>query len=146
MTTIAEASKLWCPMARLPHLAPVYVAQPDGTPPKASSVAWAFESVAVPGAVRCISGACAMWRWSDPMPEQRDRIEWTCWDEDAPDEEPPKPPEVHPDAEWTPFDGTDDENGGYWTEPQAVADAEHAQAVAERRGYCGLAGRPEVMP
>jgi hypothetical protein len=146
MNTTHEAAKLWCPMARLPHLAPVYVMQEDGTPPKASGVAGAFESVAVPGVVRCISSACAMWRWTDPAPERREAKTW--WpEEDEPLVEPPRPTDVPVNAKWVPMEGEGDESaGGYWEEPDAVIEAEINETARYRRGYCGLAGRPEVMP
>ena len=160
MNTTDQARQQWCPMVRVAFDLPIRVYQPD-MPPTPSTVGFVDGASRNAGGeshrrndpayraspdMRCVADKCAMWRWQDPAPVARDRIEWTCYDEDAPEQEPPKPPEVHPDAEWTPFDGTDDENGGYWTEPQSAVDAEHAQAVAKRRGYCGLAGRPEVAP
>jgi len=160
MNTTEQARQQWCPMVRMSTVAPVLVFQPDGKVTR-SDVAGSFGGSANTGSenrrrndpdyrpaadTRCVGDKCAMWRWIDPAPEMRDAIEWTCYDEDSPVEEPPKPAEVHPDAEWTPFDRTDDENGGYWTEPQSVVDADNAKVVAARRGFCGLAGRPEVMP
>lgn len=88
----------------------------------------------VPASCRCIAKECAMWRWIDKKPERkfcaapRPHHRATI--------EPPRPNGVPASWEWHPDQNQEYQTAG-WIEP------EH-EAMASRKGYCGLAGRPEV--
>jgi len=126
MHTLQQAKVLWCPMVR--------PAEGASSPVSLDGTGWNT----------CAGSACAMWRWADPAPELRDPKTW--WTEDDfPKAEPARPAEVPADAVWVPLNGEGDRiEGGYWEEaPEKVA-ADNKRAMDMRRGYCGLAGRPEV--
>lgn len=157
MTTATEAKELWCPMVRIARqedpikYADAYDRRPIyGQRPVAvvgGCNADALGSTRVPDSCRCIAGQCAMWRWIDTEPERPEPLAWWPLDPNEPHEEPPRAPDVPATAVWIPLTGQgDDLQGGFWeTNPEELR-AQHAEMMAIRRGYCGLAGRPEVMP
>lgn len=127
-----QASAIWCPMARVGVLASA------GGPSAVNDPTVDFRG-------NCQASGCAMWRWVDPGVELRDRK--TRWpEEDDPQAEPARPAGLLPSWEWVPITGEgEDIEGGYWAEPLVDVEAEHARIIAERRGYCGLAGAPAVI-
>jgi hypothetical protein len=133
VSAAGQAKALWCPMVRI------------GVMPSAGGPT-AVNDPTVEYRGNCIAGGCAMWRWSDPAFEKGDPDTW--WPmEDDPRIEPPRPKGVPASAEWLPLEGSGDEvTGGYWAQPQAEVDADFELALAERRGFCGLAGRPDMAP
>ncbi|MFS2113303.1 hypothetical protein [Herbaspirillum frisingense] len=135
MNTVTEASKLWCPMVR------IGVMPASGGPSTINDPTSIAEFSG-----RCIGAQCAMWRWADAAPEMPEaRIWWPK--EDEPREEPPRPPDVPASAVWLPLVIEDDDmRDGYWVESQDDLATRRAEVLVDRRGYCGLAGRPEVMP
>lgn len=118
----SQSEQTWCPMTRINH---------DAT----------FTGQVVMAAT-CIAEQCAMWRWADGIPKERTAQRW--WpEEDDPQVEPARHEKIPADAIWMPITGEgEDIEGGYWVENPATVDAENAAVVAQRRGYCGLAGRP----
>lgn len=135
MNTVTEASKLWCPMVR------IGVTPASGGPSTINDPTSIAEFSGW-----CIGGQCAMWRWAEEAPDEPDEDAW--WPEqDEPRVEPPRPPEVPATAVWVPLTGEgDDLQGGYWATSPEELRAKYLVLLAQRRGYCGLAGRPEVMP
>lgn len=80
----------------------------------------------------CYGSGCAMWRWSDPCLDQRTR---RCINVYAVTE-PERPLSVPSSWIFEPYDDTDADLYAQWIEPME-------DAIARRRGYCGLAGKPE---
>jgi hypothetical protein len=134
MNTADQARQLWCPMVRI-----------GVTPSAGGPCAINDPTINKDFSGRCVADKCAMWRWQDPAHESRKPTAWWPEDDDAV-VEPPRPADLPLDAEWIPTTGEGEEiTGGYWLEPQSAVDTEHSQAIAKRRGYCGLAGRPELL-
>jgi hypothetical protein len=99
----------------------------------------------------CIASECMAWRWGEPAPDLDEdddlqRREWFPEDVRSFDAEPQRPPEVPATAKWVPFSQDDHEaiEGGYWTESDTNYVTRVGMAVASRRGFCGLAVRPDV--
>lgn len=80
----------------------------------------------------CVGAACMAWRWADAYPCQRIRH---CIDSRAVTE-PERPSSVPASWVFEPYDATDADLYAQWVEPKD-------EAQARRRGYCGLAGKPE---
>lgn len=76
----------------------------------------------------CIGSHCMAWRWSTQL-----RRTYRIADDAAATVEPERPTWVPASWTWT---QTEDGEPAGWLEPEA-------DAQARRRGYCGLAGRPE---
>ncbi len=90
-----------------------------------------------PKLARCIGDKCAMWRWADAEPPCGPMRE-----------EPARPAVVPADAQWHSYDEQSG-HGGYWmwTLYGTVRTfSPHMVQSRDRAGYCGLAGRSEVMP
>jgi hypothetical protein len=98
----------------------------------------------VPGE-QCRAAECMAWRWFDmpftpPRARRLSYVEiWEC------NEEPPRPSDIPQSWTWHPFGGGDDIAG--WIEPEEEY-KQRAEGLREkheesRRGYCGLAGKPE---
>ncbi len=84
---------------------------------------------------RCQASACAAWRWHGPA--ERGFVIATdgagyC---DPGCSEPERPSDVPPSWEWM--------SGRKWEDPPGWAEPS-AEMKARLRGYCGLAGKPEV--
>ncbi len=96
-------------------------------------------------ASHCRGCDCMAWRWFDrpftqPSARRLSYVEiWEC------NEEPPRPSDIPQSWTWHPFGGGDDIAG--WIEPEEEYLVRLArlrnEAFAARRGYCGLAGKPE---
>lgn len=89
------------------------------------------------GGDSCLGSQCMAWRWGEPL---RCRL-YTATDVETDDVLPIRSPEPRRPRDvpgsWT-WHAGDLANGDppSWNEPQA-------EAVARRRGYCGLAGAPD---
>jgi hypothetical protein len=88
----------------------------------------------------CAGSGCMAWRWYDN--EWGPTAKWISWDgadRDARVDEPPSEERARlsvPDTfEWHAASVSDDTFAG-WFEPKA-------EAVARRRGFCGLGGNPQ---
>ncbi len=83
------------------------------------------------GEAHCLASDCMAWRWL-PTSTARQRV--TCEDRYA-TVEPTRPEHVQRNG-WlfAPWDGSD--YPAQWLEPERLYQA-------RRRGYCGLAGKPE---
>lgn len=147
-----EAGKLWCPMSRVAQCgnadisttynrtlnkqiieATVNVTSDDGETKQRPGML--LEAIAgVSKAANCIGSKCAMWRWAD-KPFQVSRTRVMCNDPLAVTE-PARPDGLNEKFVFIPCDEDVD---AHWAEPEEVW-------LSRRRGYCGLAGRPEVMP
>jgi hypothetical protein len=114
-----ESSKLWCPMIR------IEVQRTNGC-----------SAVSDPRHQRanCIGSQCAMWRWFD-KPSQIFHVTVMCEDSWA-EVEPERPDDLNEEFVFIPCD---EDTNAHWSEPEKAW-------MSRRRGYCGLAGRPEVMP
>ena len=117
MHTPEQASKLWCPMGRV------------GVMPDAGGPAGINDSTSS-FSCNCIASGCAMWRWGDPAPSRRVFVS----ESQTAISEPVG--EYTGDWPFVPYDPIDGEPA-CWLEPED-------KAAARRRGFCGLAGRPEV--
>lgn len=96
-------------------------------------------------ASHCRAAECMAWRWFDrpftqPIARRLSYVEiWEC------NEEPPRPSDIPQSWTWHPFGGGGDIAG--WIEPEEEY-RQRAEGLREkheesRRGYCGLAGKPE---
>ncbi|MBW9334572.1 hypothetical protein FEE59_13720 [Herbaspirillum sp. RU 5E] len=125
MHTPEQAASLWCPMVRIGVTAasggPSTINDPTSIPEFSG---------------RCIADKCAMWRWADAAFPCVPMVE-----------EPARPAAVPADAQWHPYDDQSG-HGGYWmwTLYGTVRTfSPHMVQSRDRAGYCGLAGRPEVV-
>jgi hypothetical protein len=122
MHTPEQANKLWCPMSRLPHITGHGIG--DGA---LTGVTYNRTGKTA----NCRANVCAMWRWWGP-PLYVVRV--VCNDPLA-KIEPDRPAGMNPGMEFVP---ADEDRDACWVESEALVNS-------RRRGYCGLAGRPEVM-
>lgn len=115
-TTEQSKTSLWCPMVRL---------NGENWSDARGARGHAFNT--------CIADRCAMWRWEGQQNPRRATIRHTA--NPGATAEPERP--AHVAASWTfqPYDEHDGESA-CWIEPEA-------ETIARRRGFCGLAGRPE---
>lgn len=113
MHTAKEANQLWCPVSGGERTPSIRVIGPT-----AKAGGWS----------RCIGDQCAAWRWAGPA--QRKFV--LCDDAAATVE--PKRPDLIPNT-WKFCPSEDGEPAG-WVQPDD-------EAMAERMGYCGLAGIPQ---
>jgi len=148
MMTKEQAAQAWCPMTRLVVLDAASNLTAGAAPMNRGQVPG---GVCIPPAVQCIADRCAMWRWSDPLPELTEPEEWSPLDDAYDDDgmlqevEPARPEGVPADATWvqpTPPSEHGWQDGGYWVESEESVVKRHAVELAKRCGYCGLAGRP----
>ena len=81
----------------------------------------------------CLASGCMAWRWGGPTNRRVRKPETQA---ETRQKEEPKRPDDLPES-WV-WEGENYEYGtdNYWVEPQEEADA-------RRRGYCGLAGKPD---
>jgi hypothetical protein len=158
--TTEQARDLWCPMARVAQAGNVdipvaynrsltkevkaaeVVAYASAEEFKLGGEATGSKTImvmdATPGvsmAANCVGEKCAMWRWAEPEHAVH-RVRVMCKQFDA-QVEPERPAGMNPALVFTPHEPGDD-GGACWVEPEHLW-------LARRRGYCGLAGRPEVM-
>ena len=119
--TQKQASELWCPMVRV------------GVQPSSGGPSAINDPTTVNYHGSCIAETCAMWRWVD-KPSQVYRVTAMCEDRFA-ETEPERPAGLNNTFVFVPCDENAD---AHWAEPEEVW-------LSRRRGYCGLAGRPEVM-
>lgn len=142
MHTEPEARKTWCPFARHGDRAN-------------NRHGIGENSDELPQYARCIGSLCAAWRWSEPSPGPRTYIrrELSDWIEglspsereihkhnplrgfeDAYKHEPKRPQAVGDDWEYV-LD-LEEELAAFWIEPKG-------RTIERRKGYCGLAGKPQ---
>ncbi|HSV48414.1 MAG TPA: hypothetical protein VLJ58_21675 [Ramlibacter sp.] len=90
----------------------------------------------------CIGSQCMAWRWGEDAPLPDERKEQWPEDESDHETEPARPANMPASWEWVPLvlEGDKWADGGYWTEPEAEHIERNKAALADRRGYCGLAG------
>lgn len=125
--TEKEASTKWCPMQRN-EVASEFKHGGAGNPLPPGAVVNVWPG----GKSSCQGSACMMWRWDT---ELRIRTH-VCGNVMATTEPAGMPINVPPNWIFHPFTGSHDDPA-HWAEPEA-------EAVARRRGYCGLAGPPIV--
>lgn len=121
MHTTEQALNLWCPMVR---------ASNGSDHPRNSGNSQAYRN---PMDARCIADRCAMWRWRQSINDVS-LTRYGCRDPLA-ETEPHRPDGLNPTFEFVPHDPGEG-NEACWIEPLA-------SQQARRRGFCGLAGRPE---
>lgn len=126
MHTVEQAKELWCPMVRIARREVVATHCQD-TADNLAIVGGcntdALGKTRVPASCRCIGEQCAMWRWSEDRPMRKIVPASSLTTVPHPKNF------VYHDA---------DENEG---EPARYIETEES-ADARRRGYCGLANRP----
>lgn len=123
MHTESQALSLWCPMVRLSPL-------PPGNP-NLAYLQPTTRGIEVQHG-NCIGSRCAMWRWAD---ETKRRIHWASVQGAHTEEEAGTKPDLCEGWEFRPAE----DDPACWVEPED-------RAMARSRGYCGLAGKPEVAP
>ena len=119
LLTETEAKKKWCPHVR------AAISHEDNNACNAG-----VEGSRVPSYSCCVGSGCMMWRWAEDIPRRR----WVNTANGNDMTDPGSPPNVPESWEFCPADDED----SCWVEPQG-------EATARRRGYCGLAGRPNIM-
>ena len=125
MLTDKEAGEKWCPMVRL--------AKVTGHGLGDGALAGVTYNT-TKRANTCRGSGCMMWR----IGQAARRHVVVCDIEHCfAETEPPRPDNVPASWEFVAYDGFDDGDPACWVEPDA-------EATARMRGYCGLAGRPEV--
>lgn len=101
----------------------------------------------------CRASDCMAWRWSDREPAKPLRTTYWPATEDAAElrseTEPSREGATEggdlvtvpaTGVEWVPMEGEgDDCDGGFWEDTEEGVEARYREAVANRRGYCGLA-------
>lgn len=146
LLTEQEAKNKWCPQAR---------ASDNGDPALSINRTRGNEP---DRDCFCLASWCMAWRRRDVAPaKETPRVWWPATEDDDVLKSANGPPRTdvndHPrngplpdTAEWVPMivQG-DDFTGGHWREAAAEFEARAAAATASRRGYCALAGQPEVM-
>ncbi|MDP2322524.1 MAG: hypothetical protein Q8N51_00650 [Gammaproteobacteria bacterium] len=80
----------------------------------------------------CLASGCAAWRYADGA---HPRARFAQHDDYEAEAEPGRPDGVPTDWRWIPRSESDSQDYPGWVEP-------YSAAVARRRGYCGLAGKP----
>lgn len=121
LLTEKEAKEKWCPHVRIAVLAGHGGAACNTHPDRD-----------IEADCRCVSSRCAMWRWADAPTCQRVQ---QAHDMHA-TTEPERPAHVPQSWVFDPYDAEDADCYARWVEPKD-------EAAARRRGYCGLAGKPE---
>lgn len=144
-----EAKLLWCPMSRVAQAGNVDISTAynraltkEVVPSKVTLksedgeaeqhdvfLMKAVKSVSM--AANCIGKQCAMWRWHDKANKGYIVM---CKDSKA-ETEPERPAGLNPAFVFVPCDEDVD---AHWIETEE-------SWLRRRRGYCGLAGRPEVL-
>lgn len=124
LLTEKEAAEKWCPHVRIAVLAGTGGAACNEHP-----------DPEIDAACRCVGSRCAMWRWAEPMRRSLWMPESSVPYSEPAAPAPDRPADVPMSWEWTPAMDPSDPSGG-WLEPES-------EANARRRGYCGLAGKPE---
>lgn len=117
----AEAKTKWCPMMQ-------FVIGPQDRKWQGAAYTNRCQELNT-DKVNCIASGCPMWRWAE---DWHVRIH-NCDRKDMRAEKEPERPSYVPKAYI--FISADEECEAHWVEP---AD----DAMARRRGYCGLAGVP----
>lgn len=139
--TETQARELWCPMVRTARREIVTVDLSAGTSDEPVVVGGcntdALGRVRVPASCRCVASECAMWRWGHRASPQFIK----AVDQDAATDEQARASQaqsaaIQPPADWG-FIGPADDDVVGWLEPEG-------DIRARDKGYCGLAGRPEV--
>lgn len=139
LLTEKEAETKWCPHVRMGS-----IADSDSTAdqlPAYNRVS--FVSETLPEFLEqqpdkectCLGSRCSQWRWADPPSVQQ--REFTQWDDRQATTEPQRDAYPWIPAHW-PFVPANETRmtQAHWIEPLD-------EANARRRGYCGLAGKPE---
>lgn len=117
MITADDAGGLWCPMVRSEQDGNSIGRSRDGQDSRWND---------------CIGHRCMMWRWGELKPMHRFHV---CEASLTATDEQPRDPEVPGSWQWVPASPEAGEPAG-WIEPKA-------EVEARRRGYCGLAGKPD---
>lgn len=119
--TEKEAAGKWCPHVRIAVLAGHGGAACNKHP-----------DADIDAHCRCAGSRCAMWRWADSPSCRRIRL---C-DQLHATTEPERPSSMPTSWVFEPWAPAHPDGWAQWIEPEE-------EAHARRRGYCGLAGKPE---
>ncbi len=108
----------------------MFVTEEEAGKKECKRIAEIFEGCWADYPIFCSGSRCMKWRWRDPL-----RMQSKPDTDLMAKEQPERPPWIP--ADWT-FEPQDDDNPASWVEPEE-------KAQARRRGYCGLAGKPQEV-